>query len=128
MRKVRTERISEEIRRELAQIIPDKIKDPRVNGLISITAVDVTNDLSYANVYVTRYNQTQEEKKELMQGLEKASSFIRGELGKTIKIRHVPELYFSLDTSLEYGAKIESLIDKIKEPEDEGKDGNSKNN
>lgn len=128
MRKVRTERISEEIKKELAQIIPEKIKDPRVNGLISITSVEVTNDLSYAKVHVSKYNQTEEDKKELIRGLERASSFIRGELGKTVKLRHVPELLFYLDTSLEYGAKIESLIHKIKEPKDEGQDGNTKNN
>ncbi|SMB94095.1 ribosome-binding factor A [Desulfonispora thiosulfatigenes DSM 11270] len=129
MKKVRTDRISEEIKRELAQIVPGRIKDPRVTGLVSITAVEVTNDLSYAKVYVTRYgNQTQEEKDSLLKGLEKASGFIRGELGKNIKIRHVPQLLFTLDTSLEYGAKIDSLINKVKEPKDESNNGHSEDN
>lgn len=127
MRKVRTHRIAEEIKRELALIIPGKIKDPRVNGIISITGVEVTNDLSYAKVYITQLGSNNNQK-DVLKGLEKAAGFIRSELGKAVRLRHVPELIFEFDSSLEYGAKIDSIIGKINESQGDNDERSSEDN
>ncbi|NLW24739.1 MAG: 30S ribosome-binding factor RbfA [Clostridia bacterium] len=116
MGKVRTNRIAEEIKRELSQIIRSELKDPRVSGIVSITGVEVSGDLKYAKVFVSHYGE-KEQQKEVIQGLEKATGFLRSELGKRIRLRIVPELIFKLDESLEYGNKISELLSQIKEQE-----------
>ena len=105
----RCERISEEIKRELSQMIRDDLKDPRVKGLISITAVEVTNDLRYARVYVSALADA-EQSKSVLQGLEKAGGYLRTELAKRLQIRYTPELIFKHDQSIEYGSKINKII------------------
>jgi len=118
----RCERISEEIKRELSQIIRDDIKDPRVRGLISITAVEVTNDLRYARIYVSMLA-SPEQSKSALQGLEKAGGYLRTELAKRLQIRYTPELIFKLDQSIEYGTKINKIIAGFNQNKgDEGSD------
>ena len=90
-------------------MIRDDLKDPRVKGLISITAVEVTNDLRYARVYVSTLADP-EESKSILQGLEKAGGYLRTELAKRLQIRYTPELIFKHDTSIEYGSKINKII------------------
>ena len=98
----------------MVAIIRTEIKDPRVAGLVSVTDVEVTNDLSYAKVFISKYgNETS--RLEALEGLEKAAGFIRGELSKRLKMRYVPEIIFKLDDSLEYGAKIETILHQINE-------------
>mgnify|MGYP003372995296 CR=1 FL=1 len=104
-------RIDEEYRKELSQIISYDLKNPSVTGMISVTKVKVTTDLKYAKVYVSILNS--KNKKETMEGLKKSSGFIRSELAKRINLRNTPELIFEIDDSIEYGAKIDSILKEI---------------
>lgn len=104
-------RIDEEYRKELSQIIGYELKNPNVTGMISVTKVKVTTDLKYAKVYVSILNS--KNIKETMDGLKKSSGFIRSELAKRINLRNTPELIFEIDDSIEYGAKIDSILKEI---------------
>ena len=104
-------RIDEEYRKELSQIISYDLKNPNVTRMISVTKVKVTTDLKYAKVYVSILNS--KNIKETMDGLKKSSGFIRSELAKRINLRNTPELIFEIDDSIEYGAKIDSILKEI---------------
>ena len=104
-------RIDEEYRKEISQIIGYELKNPSVTGLISVTKVKVTNDLKFAKVYVSILNS--KNVKDTLAGLKKSSGYIRSELAKRIKLRNTPELIFELDDSIEYGAKIDSILKEI---------------
>ena len=104
-------RIDEEYRKELSQIISYDLKNPNVTGMISVTKVKVTTDLKYAKVYVSILNS--KNIKETMDGLKKSSGFIRSELAKRINLRNTPELIFEIDDSIEYEAKIDSILKEI---------------
>ncbi len=104
-------RIDEEYRKELSQIISYDLKNPNVTGMISVTKVKVTTDLKYAKVYVSILNS--KNIKETTDGLKKSSGFIRSELAKRINLRNTPELIFEIDDSIEYGAKIDSILKEI---------------
>lgn len=110
--KIRPNRVAEEIKRELVEIIRTEIKDPRVAGLVSVTGVEVSGDLSYAKIFISKYGSAKA-REEALKGLEKASGFIRSELSKRLKLRYMPELIFALDDSLDYGAKIETILNTI---------------
>ncbi len=107
----RIDRVNEEFRRELSYIIDQKLKNSNITGMISVTKVKVTTDLKYAKVYVSIYNA--KNIKDTLAGLKKASGFIRTELAKKINLRNTPELIFELDDSLEYGARIDSILKEI---------------
>ena len=104
-------RIDQEYRKELSQIISYDLKNPNVTGMISVTKVKVTTDLKYAKIYVSILNS--KNIKETMDGLKKSSGFIRSELAKRINLRNTPELIFEIDDSIEYGAKIDSILKEI---------------
>ncbi|MCI8471331.1 MAG: 30S ribosome-binding factor RbfA [Clostridia bacterium] len=104
-------RIEEEYKKELSQIIGYELKNPNVTGLISVTKVKVTNDLKYAKVYVSILNSKNQ--KETLAGLKKSAGFIRSELARRVNLRNTPELIFELDDSLEYGAKIDTILKEI---------------
>ena len=104
-------RIDEEYRKELSQIIGYELKNPNVTGLISVTKVKVTNDLKFAKVYVSILNS--KNIKDTLAGLKKSSGYIRSELAKRVNLRNTPELIFELDDSIEYGAKIDSILKEI---------------
>lgn len=107
-------RITEDIHRELTAIFRE-VKDPRMQqGLISIVRVDVTSDLSYCNVYISAM-QGVEQAKVAKKGLDSAAGFIRRELGHRLKLRHVPQLVFTVTDSIAYGAGISKLINDLKE-------------
>jgi len=111
----RTSRISEEMKREISDIIHNDLKDPRLPTLVSITMVNVTKDLRYAKVYASVMG-SDEEKKNALSALKSAAGFIRREVGQRMKIRYVPEIQFELDNSIEYGVYINKLInDTMKE-------------
>lgn len=114
--KVRPNRIGEEIKKEVVLLIRNGIKDPRVDSLVSITDVEVTRDLSYATIYISRYGNEQQ-RQDALEGMKAAACFIRSELSKRLKLRTVPELIFKLDDSLEYGAKIETILHQIHQEE-----------
>ena len=109
----RLNRIDEEYRKELSTIIDRELKNPNITGMISVTKVKVTNDLKYAKVYVSILNPKSVEN--TMEGLKKSSGFIRTELAKRINLRNTPELIFEIDDSIEYGARIDSIIKDLKE-------------
>jgi len=106
----RKDRVAEQIRRELAELIRTELKDPRV-GMISITEVEVTADYAHAKVFFSTLAGS-EHVAEVMTGLQKASGFLRRELGKRISIHMTPQLHFVFDQSLERGADLSQLIQK----------------
>ncbi|HJV46700.1 MAG TPA: 30S ribosome-binding factor RbfA [Bacillota bacterium] len=112
MSKVRVSRIGEQMKKELSQIIQREIKDPRI-GFVTVTGVEVTGDLQQAKVFISVMGK-EEQRENSMAALQKAKGFIRSELGKRIQLRHTPELIFKIDESIEYGSKIETLLNDIK--------------
>lgn len=108
----RIDRISEDIKRELIAILRE-VKDPRVSGMLTVVKVDVSNDLSYAKVYVSAVEGI-EVAKESVKGLKAASGFIRKRLGSNLHLRKTPELKFIADDSIEKGM---NLFNKIKDIE-----------
>jgi len=104
----RSERVADQIQRELAQVIQRDMQDPRLN-LLSVSAVDVTRDLAYATVYVSSLSD-QHDHDEILKVLHKANGFLRHELGKAMRLRIVPELKFKYDESLEKGMSMAKLI------------------
>ena len=111
MAKIRVGRVSEQIKKELSQIIQAELKDPRI-GFITVTGVETTNDLSQARIYLSVLG-NDEQKEATLKALSKATGYLRSELGKRIKLRHTPELQFKFDSSIEYGSRIESLLSEI---------------
>ena len=100
-------RINVEIQRELSALIRT-VKDPRVKGLISITAVDTTPDLKYAKVYVSVLDKG--DVHEVVKGLKSAAGYLRRELGRVLQLRYTPELTFTPDDSIAEGARILEII------------------
>lgn len=114
MNNKRINRISEEIKKVLSEILLNGLKDPRVTSMTTVTEVKVTRDLSYANVYISVLG-NKKEKEESLKGLQNAKGFLRSEIGKKIDLRHVPEPVFHLDETLEHASRIEQLIKKVKQ-------------
>jgi len=100
-------RINEEIQRELASLIPN-VKDPRVTGMISVTAVETTPDLRFAKVYVSMLDKSSAS--EVVKGLKSAAGYLRRELGSALNLRHTPQLVFEEDHSIDKGAHILELL------------------
>ncbi|MBN2984036.1 MULTISPECIES: 30S ribosome-binding factor RbfA [Cohnella] len=111
MAKFRVGRVGEEIKREISTLIQTELKDPRI-GFITVTGVDVTNDLSLARVFLSILG-SEEQKEASLHALGKAKGFLRSELGRRMRLRHTPEIEFRFDHSIEYGSHIESLLQKI---------------
>lgn len=112
MARQRTQRVAEEIKKEVSDIMRMELKDPGLMKLISVTDVEVTRDLGYARVYVSIYGEAKEQG-DILKVLEKATGFIRTELGKRIRLRHTPELQFRLDRSMEYGDHINKVLKNL---------------
>lgn len=110
---LRSNRVAEQMKKELGDILVRKIKDPRV-GFVTVTDVDVTGDLQEATVYITSLGNARE-KEETLKALEKASGFIRSEIGSRIRLRRTPEIKFAFDSSIEYGNKIDELLRSLNE-------------
>jgi len=107
----RTNRIGQLIMRELAQMIQHEISDPRV-GLVTVSHVDVTADMKYAKVFVTRLtgDESEGEVEKCLQGLQHAAGFLRRNLAKRVELRNIPELRFQYDKSLVHGFQMDELI------------------
>ena len=124
----RLERLNEQVKREVSEILRTEVRDPRV-GLVTVTEARVAPDLSFARVYVRPHSG---EEDDLFAGLEKATPYIRRELGKRLSVRHVPEIRFEPDRALEHALHIEKLLSEVlphdrKEPEAEpGEDESDK--
>lgn len=108
-------RINEEIMRELSTSIRG-LKDPRVQGMITITRVDTASDLRTAKVYVSVYDK--EKSREVLKGLKSAGGFLRRQLGSQLQLRYTPELVFEEDHSIEHGTRIFDILSKLDIPED----------
>ncbi|WP_159884315.1 30S ribosome-binding factor RbfA [Paenibacillus puerhi] len=113
MAKIRVGRVGEQIKKEISQIIQSELKDPRI-GFITVTGVDVTNDYSQAKVYLSVLG-SEEQREETLKALGRSSGFIRSELGKRIRMRKIPDLHFIFDASIDYGSKIQSILQQISE-------------
>ena len=108
-------RINEEIQRELSALIP-AVKDPRVSGMISVTAVETTPDLRYAKAYISVLDKENGER--VLKGLRSASGWLRRELGSALRLRYTPELVFQLDASIDKGAHILELLRSVEGPKE----------
>lgn len=113
-------RLGEEIRRIISELLISGIKDPRVAGhMISISGVSVTSDGSYATCYVSvlNFSKDEEEKKteenDILAGLNSAKGMMKKEISRQVKVRHIPELIFKIDRSMDYGRHIEEILDTI---------------
>lgn len=104
-------RINEEIQRELASLIPN-VKDPRVSGMISVTAVDTTPDLRFAKIFISVLDKS--DCAQVLKGLKSASGYLRRELGRSLNLRYTPELTFVRDDSIDQGAHI---LEMLRNPE-----------
>jgi len=113
----RADRVADQIRMEVADILMRKIKDPRVRS-VTVTDVELTNDLRIARVFVTALG-TDAETKEVFAGLAKASGFVRGELGRRLTLRYLPEVIFIKDVSGPRGDRVLQLLDEIHVKADE---------
>ena len=116
---LRANRVGEQMKKELTDIIGRKLKDPRI-GFVTVTDVRVTGDLQQATVYVSVLGNEEQKEKTLI-GLSKATGFIRSEIGKRIRLRITPEITFEWDESLEYGQRIETLIHQLHTEKDDKK-------
>lgn len=108
---LRSERVGEQLKKEISEIINQKLKNPNV-GFVTVTEVEVTGDLSLATVYVTVLGEEKERKKSL-EGLEKSKGFIKSEIAYRMDLRIVPDLKFKYDESIDYGNKIERMIAEL---------------
>ena len=107
----RSQRVGDLLREEIADIIIYKLKDPRI-GFVTVTGVDVTDDIKIAVVYISILKE--EEKKTTLDILNSAKSFIRFELSKRLRMKFIPSIEFRLDSSIEYGSRIETLLNEIR--------------
>ncbi|KKM11902.1 ribosome-binding factor A [Clostridiales bacterium PH28_bin88] len=113
----RVHRVGEQMKKEIAQILRDELKDPRV-GFVTVTSVEVSGDLRHAKVFVSVLGD-EDAKKQSLEGLQKATGFIRREVGQRIQLRYTPEIVFKFDASIEHGDKIARLLSQVG---DSGKD------
>lgn len=115
MSKLRAEKLQALIKQELSNMLIRDVKDPRVK-FVTITGVEVGNDLSYAKVYVSLYG-SEEQQAQAWKGLQHGLGFFRTEIARRINLRVAPQLSFHRDTSMEYSAHIESLLHELKKEE-----------
>ncbi|MDR3599648.1 MAG: 30S ribosome-binding factor RbfA [Desulfosporosinus sp.] len=120
MSKHRPNRLSETLKEEISQLILVELKDPRI-GFVTVTSVDVANDLAHAKVYVSVLG-SEDEGKASLDTLNRAAGFLRTEIGKRIRLRHVPTIVFVYDPSIQHGAHIAKLLRDVGVSDDSGKD------
>ena len=109
---IKNTRVNAEVHKELAEIIRNGIKDPRIQPMTSVTAVEVAPDLKTCKAYISVLGDA-EAKKDTLAGLRSAESYIRRQLAKTVTLRNTPEIRFILDESIEYGVTMSKLIDEV---------------
>jgi len=109
----RPERLAEAIKKEVSDLLKEELKDPRI-GFVSITSVEVSKDLRYANIYISVFGEKAEQKASL-EALKNASGFIRSELARRIRLRYTPEIVFKLDESIERGSRLIALMNEVRD-------------
>lgn len=119
----RSQRVSDLLREEIAEIIMRRLKDPRL-GFVTVTGVDITEDLKIARVFVSVLKE--EDRESTLEILNSAKSFVRSEVAKRVRMKVIPTIEFRIDESIEYGARIDKLLKEIKkhsgESDEENKD------
>ena len=109
----RSEQLEKYLKREINKVIYREINDPRIK-FITITKIQVSSDLKYAKIFVSTFNDNDEDRQKLaLEGLEHATKFIRGEIGKDLKLRFIPEITFKIDKDIEYQYKLQKIISEI---------------
>lgn len=116
MANYRVDRVAQEILREVNDIIRNTVRDPRVDG-VTITDVELTGDLQQATIYYSTLDTDEETKKETQAGFNKASGLVRKELGNRLTTYHTPEVIFKRDESVEYGNRIDQLLNDLRNQE-----------
>ena len=125
---IKNTRINGEVQRELSNIIRGEIKDPQINPLTSVVAVEVAPDLKTCKAYISVLGDEESQAKTLA-GLKSAEGFIRSKLAKTVNLRNTPEIRFVLDQSIEYGVKMSKMIDEVtKDIRDDNEEETDTNN
>lgn len=120
----RQEKVKELLKHEVSDILRKEMKDPRL-GFVTVTDADVSKDLKHAKIFISVLG-SEQEKAESFAILQSASSFIRGEFGRRVSMKVIPEISFRLDTAVEHGARIFELLQKVKhEPEESDSSGDS---
>ncbi|MDX2320012.1 MAG: 30S ribosome-binding factor RbfA [Moritella sp.] len=119
----RSRRVAQQLQQELARILQREVKDPRV-GMVTVSSIDLSRDLSYAKVYVTFFNIDNDEEriKEGVKALESASGYIRSLVGSSMKLRIVPELRFIYDNTLVEGMRLSNLVTEVRAKDKELQD------
>src|SRR3954469_14843032 len=117
----RPDRVAEAIREEVATFLADKVKDPRITGMVTVTAVEVTRDLRTAKVFVSVMG-AEADRARTFEGLDSLAGHLRARIGKSLGLRSAPEILFRHDESVQRAARIDALLTQIKEnrPESDG--------
>ena len=115
----RHERLEQDVKVALSDIILREVKNTSVTGLISVTDVKITPDQKYAKVYISVFGK--QNKNKVIEALKNAGGFIKSELGKSVRMRNMPSLQFELDDSLEYGSYMDKVIDEVIKKDNENK-------
>ena len=110
----RPDRVAAAIHEEIATFLNDRVKDPRVTGMVTVTGVEITRDLRHARVFVSIMG-SDKEKAETEEGLASLATHLRSHLGRTLRLRVAPEIEFRLDASVAHAARIETLLSQIKD-------------
>ena len=111
----RVERVAALVRREVSELLVNGIRDERVHhGMVSVTNVDVAGDLQHCRIHVSVLG-SEEDRQKVMEGLKAATAFVKGELGRRLKMRRTPEVIFQLDRGLERGTSVLSLLNRLEE-------------
>ena len=114
--RIRPEKVAQLMRREIADILEHELRDPRISSAVTVTDVEITPDLAFARVYVTILGDAAARARSL-EGLHRATGFVRRELGGRLDLREVPELRFQYDDSLDRGARVDDLLRRIERGE-----------
>ena len=118
----RIERLNSVIQQEISQLLREQVNDPRLTSLISITKVSTSSDLRHTKVFISTFGDNVD-KKEILQGFTAASGFLRRQLANRLQLRHMPELSFHFDASIERAAEVLNLIDEVASKDAENEDG-----
>lgn len=114
--RIRPEKVAHLMRREVADILETRLRDPRLGRTVTVTDVEVTHDLSYARIYVTVLG-NEAERKSSLEALGHAAGFVRREIGQRLELREVPEIKFLYDDSLDKGGRVEDLLRRLERGE-----------
>ena len=115
----RVERVASLIRREVSELLIGGIKDERVSqGMVSVTTVEVAGDLQHCKIFVSNFG-SEDDRSQAMEGLRSASAYVKGELGRRLKMRRTPEVVFVLDRGLEKGTSVLGLLNRLEEQRQE---------